>query len=273
MDTQDFSAWAGRSQVERDVAGGFSARALAATFDRPAPDDVLPDLIHWLHFLPVSAMAEVGPDGHPKRGGFLPPVPLPRRMWAAGRLTFHAPIRSGDALERHSTILKVSQKTGSTGAMVFVTVGHKVMAGGALAVEEEQDIVYLPMPERFSPPAPTPLPEALDWQEARPVDPVLLFRFSALTFNGHRIHYDLPYAQEVEKYPGLVVHGPLQAMWLHFAACRHQPQRRAKSFAFRAIRPLFAHDTITLSGKGDETFTANAEGAIGMKATSTWQES
>ncbi len=273
MAQADIESWTGRTQTETDVAAPFPARALAATLDADSgaePGDALPPLRHWLYFLPLAPMREVGPDGHPKRGGFLPPVDLPRRMWAGGRLAFRGAIRAGDRIERRSEIASVRRKSGAAGEMVFVTVRHLVSAEGRAAVEEEQDLVFLPMPERFAPPAPTPLPDALDWSEPRPVDPVLLFRFSALTFNGHRIHYDRPYAEEAEKYPGLVVHGPLQAILLMDAALARAPGRTPARFAFRAIRPLFAHDAIGVHGKGPELFTANGDGAIGMRAEIEW---
>ena len=271
--------WVGRSQTLADVVMTAPARALAATLDRLdlielAPGDALQPIWSWLYFLPLAPASEIGPDGHPKRGGFLPPIDLPRRMWAGSRCRFHAPLRIGAAVERKSTIAKVSEKAGKAGSMVFVTVTHATTADGVLVMEEEQDIVYLPIPERFSPPEPTPLPPC-DWREAVAVDPVLLFRFSALTFNAHRIHYDRSYATEVEKYPGLVVHGPLQAVLMFDAATRHAPDRTPSSFTFRGLRPLFDFDAVSVNGKqreggGLDLFTANAEGAVGMQASLDW---
>lgn len=269
-----WSDWVGRTEILHDHVSVTPARALAATLDRGDLDltagAAVPPLWVWLSFLPLAPMAQVGPDGHPRRGGFLPPVELPRRMWAGSRCVFHAPIRLGAEIERASTITKVSEKTGKAGDMVFVTVRHQVSDAANLLMEEEQDIVYLGIPERFSPPEPTLLP-ACDWREPRAVDPVMLFRFSALTFNGHRIHYDRTYAMEVEKYPGLVIHGPLQAVLLFDAATRHAPDRTPARFEFRGLRPLFDLDAVTLNGRGREDggfdlFTANAEGAIGMQA-------
>ncbi len=271
--------WVGRTDVQTDVITAAPVRALAATLNQAdaiaaeagAP---LPPPWIWLYFLPFAPMAEVGPDGHPKRGGFLPPIPLPRRMWAGSACTFHAPVRIGDTVTRTSTIANVAEKSGKTGAMVFATVRHEVRVGDVLAIEETQDIVYLPIPDRFAPPPPTPVP-ACDWREPVAIDPVLLFRFSALTFNGHRIHYDRTYATEVEKYPGLVVHGPLQAVLLFDAARRHAPGRTPTRFAFRGLRPLFDFDAVTLQGRaredgGADLFSANAEGAIGMQASVHW---
>jgi 3-methylfumaryl-CoA hydratase len=270
----DWATWRGRSETAHDVVGATPLTALAATFDRAAPTVALPPLWHWLYFLPMAPMAEVGPDGHPKRGGFLPPIALPRRMWAGGRLTFHDAPRVGEAIARTSTILDVSEKTGMAGAMAFVTVRHEIATPRGPAITEEQDIVFLEMPKTFAPPPPTPLPDALDFDTARAVDPVLLFRFSALTFNGHRIHYDRTYAQDVEKYPGLVVHGPLQAILLMEAAVAHV-QKLPKSFEFRAVRPLFDFDTLRVCGKsredgGLDLFTANADGHVSMRGTLQW---
>ena len=272
--------WIGRTQVLSDRISQTPARALAATFDRAdladlSVGDELPAVWIWLYFLPLAPSAEIGTDGHPRRGGFLPPVELARRMWAGSRCTFHAPIRIGDAVERTSTIAKVAQKTGAAGAMVFVTVRHATTRDGELLMEEEQDLVFLAIPDRFSPPAPTPLPPC-DWSEPAGVDPVRLFRFSALTFNAHRIHYDRTYAVEVERYPGLVVHGPLQAALLFDAAARHAPGRTPATFTFRGLRPLFDFDAVTVNGRarggdGLDLYTANGEGAVGMQATLDWR--
>jgi 3-methylfumaryl-CoA hydratase len=272
-----WSDWVGRTQTGADVITPSPARALAATLDDDArfeAGDVLPFPWIWLYFLPLAPMAQVGPDGHPQRGGFLPPVDLPRRMWAGSRCTFHAPIRIDDAVERTSTIAKVSQKPGKTGPMVFVTVRHAVSAGGVLAMEEEQDLVFIDIPDRFVPPEPVPLP-ACDWSRPVGIDPVFLFRVSALTFNGHRIHYDRTYATEVERYPGLVVHGPLQAVLLFHAAARAAPGRTAARFSFRGVRPLFDFERVSVNGRardggGLDLFTANGDGLVGMKAEIDW---
>ena len=272
--------WIGRTEVASDRVSQTPARALAATFDRTdlsalGPGDELQPIWIWLYFLPLAPSLGIGPDGHPHRGGFLPPVDLARRMWAGSRCRFHAPIRIGDPVERTSTIAKVAEKTGAAGAMVFVTVHHAVTREGLLLMEEEQDLVFLAIPERFSPPAPTALPPC-DWSEPAAVDPVRLFRFSAMTFNAHRIHYDRTYATEVERYPGLVVHGPLQAALLFDAACRHAPEQTPAAFTFRGLRPLFDFDAVSVNGRrrGDEgldLFTANGDGAVGMQATLDWR--
>jgi 3-methylfumaryl-CoA hydratase len=270
--------WVGRSETLDDVVTATPARALAATLNSDSQLETgspIPAIWNWLYFLPLARLDTIGPDGHPRRGGFLPPVELPRRMWAGSRCNFHSPLRIGDRIERTSTILKVSAKSGNAGDMVFVTVGHDVHANGQLAAREEQDIVYVGIPERFSPPPPIPLP-ACDWQDAVAVDPVLLFRFSALTFNGHRIHYDRTYATEVERYPGLVVHGPLQAILLFDAALKRAPPGATpQKFQFRGVRPLFDFETVTLNGAATETgglnlYTANGERIVGMQASLEW---
>jgi len=246
-----FDAWIGRTETAEDTIIPRQARQMAATLGRDSAlheNDPLPPLWHWMGWQNDTPMAGLGPDGHPARGGFLPPVPLARRMWAGGRLVFHAPLNIGDPLQRRSEILKVAQKTGAAGDMVFVTVGHQIHGPNGLSVTEEQDIVYMAMPDQFTPPPPMIAADAPAWADPVAIDSVRLFRFSALTFNAHRIHFDLPYAREVEKYPGLVVHGPLQAMLLMAAACRHRAGAMPVSFTFRGIRPLFAFDTSRLMG-------------------------
>ncbi|RAI37542.1 FAS1-like dehydratase domain-containing protein [Rhodoplanes roseus] len=279
MNDVNFQDWVGRTEETSDQAYPTPPRALAATLDQPAGEfgvgKPLPELWHWLYFLPIAPTSEIGSDGHPRRGGFLPPITLERRMWASGRYTFHDALRIGDVLHKASEITKISSKEGKTGSMVFVTVRHAVRSGRGLAVEEEQDIVYLPMPKTFTPPPPTPAPEKPTWSEPCAIDPVLLFRFSALTFNGHRIHYDMPYVTETEKYPGLVVHGPLQALLLLEAAKRRNPGKTPARYTFRAVHPVFGHDRVSLMGVarqdgGEDLFTVNGNGHVGMQATVAW---
>jgi len=238
--------------------------------------DPLPPLWHWMGWQPETPMAGLGPDGHPARGGFLPAVPLERRLWAGGRLSFHSALRIGAPMQRQSTILKVTEKTGSTGRMVFVTVGHETHGPDGVAVSEEQDIVYVAMPEQFTPPPPVIAPEAAAWSGPLAMDTVRLFRFSALTFNAHRIHFDLPYATLVEKYPGLVVHGPMQAMLLLQAACVHTGGALPARFRFRGVRPLFHFDTVRLVGwplteDGQALATVIDGGVTCMQAQIGWR--
>ncbi len=277
MDTGAYQNWIGRTEVRIDTVSPGPARALAAALDGDPEDFVLraelPPLWLWLYFLPVVRASDTGPDGHPKRGGFLPPVDLPRRMWAGSRCQFSGPVRIGDELTRVSTIAKVTAKTGRTGEMVFVTVRHAWSRGGAELMAEEQDIVYAAIPAAYV--AADPLPaEPQHWQEPAAIDPVLLFRFSALTQNAHRIHYDRAYAEEVEKYPDLVVHGPLQAILMMEAARRREPGRRPATFAFRGVRPLFVSDAAMVCGRTVlgklELSVVKADGGATMQAGLSW---
>jgi 3-methylfumaryl-CoA hydratase len=246
--------WIGRTEQRSETVSASPVAALAATLDRedpePLPGSDLPPLWHWLYFTPQARASEIGPDGHARRGAFLPPVPLPRRMWAGGRLQFNHPLQVGDEITRLSRIADVNIKNGRSGALVFVTVRHEITNARGLALSEEQDIVYRGAPQ---PDAPVPPPQTAPANEtfSREItpDPVLLFRYSALTFNGHRIHYDRPYATEVEGYPGLVVHGPLIATLLLDLLRREQPQARVRRFSFKAQRPLFDTQRFSVCGK------------------------
>jgi len=280
----EFSAWVGRAETATDSVTVQQVAGLAATLDLDqaarerlglVAGGMLPALWHWLAFLPTTPMSGLGPDGHPKRGGFLPPVPLERRMWAGGRLHFMGEIRIGEPFERRSTILSVKDKAGRAGRMVFVTVEHRFSTEQGLAVVEEQDIVYVAIPERFAPPPPVEPPAPVAFREQVAIDTVKLFRFSAVTFNGHRIHYDLDYTREVEKYPGLVVHGPLQAVLIMEAARRHREGAMPKTYSFRGVRPLFHFEPVQVVGtaiEGNEQHlaTVNGDGHACMQATVTW---
>ena len=242
------SDWIGRTERRGDTLGPAPLTGLAAMLDReadlePVPGTPLPPLAHWLYFLPKALQRETGADGHPRRGAFLPPVPLPRRMWAGGRLQFERDLRVGDEVERHSTIARVDSKTGRSGALVFVTVRHEIRDAKGVALTEEHDIVYRGAPDPSAAPSSPPSHPVAPVDEAfrRKVvpDPVLLFRYSALTFNGHRIHYDRPYACDVEGYPGLIVHGPLIATLLVDLVRRELPGARLRAFSFKAASPLF----------------------------------
>ncbi|OON64075.1 acyl-CoA dehydrogenase [Massilia sp. KIM] len=242
----DLTTWIGTQERVTDILGATPCAALAATLDRPAerPERgaALPPLWHWLYFLPLYRQSEVGPDGHARRGGFLPPVPLPRRMWAGSQFRFHAPLRIGDEVERTSTIDAVSEKEGRSGRLVFVKVRHEVRRRheAEVALTEFHDIVYREAPRLGAPePAPLAAPADADWEREVVPDDVLLFRYSALTFNGHRIHYDRRYVTEVEGYPGLVVHGPLIATLLLDLLRERLPEAVVTAFSFRALRPVF----------------------------------
>ncbi len=253
---QHLRDWIGRSETHRDVATAAPLTGLGALLDRddspPQPGIELPPLAHWLYFTPQVRQSMIGADGHAQRGDFLPPVLLPRRMWAGGRLTFLHPLRVGDAMVRTSRIVDVSVKQGRSGALVFVTVRHEIANGEGVAVTEEHDIVYRDAPLPDAPQAPpSAAPRDEGFSRVITPDAVMLFRYSALTFNGHRIHYDRTYASEVEGYPGLVVHGPLIATLLLDLLRREYPQSRVTAFHFTAVRPLFDTDAFMLCGKGD----------------------
>ncbi|MFK3780133.1 acyl-CoA dehydrogenase [Agrobacterium sp. NPDC089420] len=241
----NYSEYVGRTERRLALIDPDRVAALASTFDLPSvPGDgkALPAAWHWIFFNPFVRRSEVGSDGHPKKGGFLPDVGLPRRMWAGGRLRYHAPLPIGAKAERVSEILSVTPKSGKAGRLVFVTVRHRVMTEGRVCIEEEQDIVYRESPQPgLPPPAAQPAPQDASWSDVVTPDPVLLFRYSALTSNGHRIHYDAPYAQAEEGYPDLVVHGPLISSLLQGLAQRASRGRPLARFDFRAVSPLFVN--------------------------------
>jgi len=265
--------WVGKTEVKEDIIQPGLASALAATLDRAAPASDLPPLWHWIYFWIVVPESEVGADGHPQRGGFLPPVPLPRRMWAGGRLTFTAPLALGKPATRTSRILDVAAKSGATGQLAFVTVRHEIAQEGRIAVTEEHDIVYRGLPQPGAPaPAPKQAPADAAWTRDITPDPVLLFRYSALTFNGHRIHYDRSYVTGVEGYPGLIVHGPLIATLLLDLLHRNMPDANVAQFSFRAVGPLFDIEPFTVCGRPEEDgrtvrlWARNSRGELAMQA-------
>ena len=276
------AAWIGRSESRDDDIGATPVIALAATLDHPnaafPPGTPLPPLWHWLYFLPMHRQSEIGADGHARRGGFMPPVALPRRMWAGSRFEFTTPIRIGDHVARTSTIDDVSTKSGRTGTLVFVRVRHELRCNDATApaLIEHHDIVYRDAQRPGDvPPAPQPAPAGAPWQRELVPDDVLLFRYSALTFNGHRIHHDRRYATEVEGYPGLVVHGPLIATLLLDLLRRHLPEAEVAAFRFKALRPTFDGRPMRVNGalqqdaKTVHLWAEDHEGWLTMDATAT----
>jgi len=239
----DLQAWKGKTESRVERLSAAPMDALAVTLDRddaPARDgDPMPPLWHWLYFLPLTPQSQLGEDGHAKRGGFLPPVPLPRRMWAGGKLTFHKPIHVGETITRVSRVESIDANQGRSGALVFVKVVHELGGERGVAIVEQQDLVYREIVTNAEAVRPRPAPSTPAWRrEIRP-SPTLLFRYSALTFNTHRIHYDQPYVTSVEGYPGLIVHGPLIATLLVDLLRRSLPGAVVASFAFRAVAPLF----------------------------------
>lgn len=274
---QHLATWEGKSESAQEMLGGTAARGLAATLgqDRAVAADgkELPPLWHWLFFQPQAMAQDIGIDGHPSLGGFLPPVPLPRRMWAGGRLQWHAPLLVGEATRCVTTIASVKHKGGRSGDLVFVTLRSGIYGAQGLALTEEKDVVYrrAAIPGEVAPPAPE-APVNPVWSQDIVPDPVLLFRYSALTFNGHRIHYDRPYATGVEAYPGLVVHGPLIATLLAGLSRREFPMAKFARLNFKAVSPLFDHQPFRLcgipsaDGKSAQLWTENHEGRLAMQA-------
>lgn len=263
-----FQEWVGRQERREDLIAEAPLCGLAALLDHDTPPwdaGVAPPLAHWLYFLPRARQSEIDIDGHPKRGGFLPPIDLPRRMWAGGRVSFYAPLVIGARVERLSTISNIATKSGASGAMVFVTVTHEVSCDAGLILREEQDIVY--RGEGGSAPAGTPDGRVSAMTRVVTPDEASLFRYSALTFNAHRIHYDRPYATDVEGYPGLVVQGPFIATLLMDHALRGAQMSRVRGFSFRAQRPLFggAEARLCTNNAGD-FWCKNAAGEVTMSA-------
>ena len=253
MSRIDYSDWIGRTTERLDLIAPFPAvarRALLGRDTAPEQGDALPPGWQWLYFLETPGPAATGPDGHPRRGGFLPPIALERRMWAAGRFEMLEPLTLGVLAKKTSRIASITPKTGASGEMVFVVLEHHLEQEGRLRIREEQTLVYRAMPSAPDAPAPGPssVAQEADWRAEGAVDPVSLFRFSALTFNGHRIHYDRPYAETVEHYPGLVVQGPYSAILLLELAARRSG-RAISAFEFRATGPAFADEPLGLCGR------------------------
>ncbi|WP_029528108.1 FAS1-like dehydratase domain-containing protein [Polaromonas glacialis] len=271
----EWNDWVGTSAESGDVLTETPVRLMLATLDRAADAAavrVLPALWHWLYFLPGERQSNIGLDGHPLRGGFLPPVTLPRRMWAGGRLQFLRPLHMGSEVRRLSRITGIQSKDGRSGRLVFVKVQHDISDGQGVAIREEQDIVYRGEPAANAPAAPVKQAPT-DEQFSRQVvpDPVMLMRYSALTFNGHRIHYDRPYAIEQEGYPGLVVHGPFIATLLLDHLKQSLPNAEVELFEFKAVSPLFDTAPFTVAGKVEgriaTLWARGSQGQLAMMAT------
>lgn len=279
IDSAHLSTWAGNSESRTERICAAQARGLSAMLNRKnshfEDGDLLPPGWQWLYFLPSARQDELGADGHPKLGGFLPPIPLPRRMWAAGRMSIHQPLRIGDEVTRTSTIKAINVKEGRSGTLIFLTLLHELVTNGVNAITEEQDLVYRAQPEPGQQPAGQLAPVDHAWCQTLDPDPVLLFRYSALTFNAHRIHYDRNYAMTEEHYPALVVQGPLIATLLLELIHNHQPDKPVSQFSFRAIYPTYDTTAFSLCGKAAEEsgqlalWAKNADGILTMEATAT----
>jgi 3-methylfumaryl-CoA hydratase len=246
--------WIGRATELSCWIDPWRAQALHATLDssEPVPTEGsgLPPGWHWTYFLDTTRSSQLGPDGHPRRGDFMPPVQLPRRMWAGSRLEFLAPLEVGESAKRLSRILAVEEKSGRSGRLCFVTVEHEIRGRSGVAIREQQDIVYRDAAIGGAP-APQPAPNEATWRREWSFDAPRLFRYSALTFNSHRIHYDREYATKEEGYPGLVVHGPLLATLMLELVREHHPNRPLRRFEFRAAAPVFEEQRVEACGKPD----------------------
>ena len=277
-DIDHLRQWIGRTTEASDIVTAQLVKGLRATLflplGEPKSGDAAPYTVHWCLTPAVAPASELGPDGHPSRGEFLPPVPLPRRMWAGGELEFFDTLRVGDEVTRSSRIKDVSLKSGSTGQLCFVAVDHEITTPRGIAIRERHDIVYRdvsagsPAPAKAAPPPPLP-----KHRESHLADPVLLFRYSALTFNGHRIHYDRDYVTKVEGYPGLIFHGPMQAA-LQIELAARLRGIVPKKFSYRGVQPLFEGSEFSVNANetdaGMELWTANSESQPTMKGTATW---
>ncbi|MGG1943320.1 MaoC family dehydratase N-terminal domain-containing protein [Trinickia sp. NRRL B-1857] len=272
IDLAHLREWVGKSQTDRDVLASRHARLMAATLGLPQSDYVegaaLPPLWHWLYFLAGEAPSALGRDGHPARGGFLPPVTLPNRMWAGGQLEFHAPARLDAVVEKRSTVMAVDHKRGRSGDLVFVKVQHELLHDGATIITEYHDIVYKGATATGSAAAVVEMPVAQQSRRTKP-DSTMLFRYSALTFNGHRIHYDADYCRDVEGYPNLVIHGPLNATLLAGFA-EQVSGRPLKQFRYRGLKPSVLGDELTINAAqdGDQLllWIALPDGNVSMRA-------
>ncbi len=277
----DYSEWIGKQETIEGLVTAYNANALTATFDRDDPlfrdGDAIPPGWHQFYIREVVKLSDTAPDGHPKRGDFVPPVPLPRRMWAGTKSTFLKPIHIGERIRKVTTIQAVTPKVGKTGQLVFLTLRHDIEGENGIATSEIQESVYREAAKPgVAPPVPPPAPMPAVWKRTIHPTPVLLFRFSALTMNSHRIHYDRTYVTEVEKYPGLLVHGPLTLTLLMDLFRREMPQATLKTFFVRAISPLYdIHDFTVEGAPGEDGHSAtlwacNHEGRLAMQAEATF---
>lgn len=274
MDLDAFSAWIGKTETATQRADRWPIMGLCALLDKEAVPDTgapIPPAAHWTYFGPMVPQSTLGPDGHPKRGGFLPPIPLPRRMWAGSDITFSGDIRIGDVVEKTSRIADVSLKEGKTGPLIFVKVDNRCSVDGREVLGEVQTLVYRDHPDPSETPPPgKPAPSNPDWSRRIDPDSTLLFRYSAVTFNAHRIHYDQHYTRTEEGYPDIIVHGQLIATLL-LDQFVQQAGRAVRRFSFRAVKPLFAGRPFHVEGareSGDiyKLWARDAEGHLTLSA-------
>ncbi len=274
----DLKDWIGRTETVYDFVSPTIIAGMSATLDRddgePQFGDPIPASWHWLFFNKAARQSELGVDGHPARGGFLPPVPLPRRMWAGSKVDLIGPLEVGSKISRLSTIDDVVIKEGKTGPLVFVEINHQISGSNGVAVTDKQTVVYRDMPAKQAEKSPAPIgkpaPGDAQWSETVTPSTVLLFRYSALTFIGHRIHYDRDYTVQEEGYPALLVHGPLTASLLLDLCRRNLPGGEISRFQVRAVGPLFDNAPFTIHGKTGgngseiELWATNPDGALAM---------
>ena len=276
VDIDYLNQWVGNKESIEQTISAEPLHRMAATLDQ-APGDIVdggivPPLWHWLYFLKPARASELGRDGHAALGGFMPPVPLPRRMWAGGQLKFSAPLRVGELARRQSTVRDIKVKQGRTGALCFVEVEHRVLVGDDLRLSEIHNIVYRDIKQADEVAVlPPEVPIDALWTREVVPDSTLLFRYSALTFNGHRIHYDIDFCRDQEGYPGLVFHGPLTATMLLELAMAQNPNQLPETYEFRAYSPLFDNEPFTLNGKMDGSkaimWASNPDNCLAMQAT------
>ena len=281
QDLEKLKEWIGQKETDTDYVTIPAVHRLAATLDRddpkPKAGDPLPPGWHCMLFPRVARQSQIGRDGHPTRGDFLPPVPLPRRMNAGRRTWMHEPLHVGDEVRKEATIKEVTIKQGRTGQMMFVTVKTDMLSPRGLAITEEMDVVYREEPAANAPPPPPqPAPGNAKWTQVFTPDPVVLFRYSALTFNGHRIHYDHPYVTQQEGYPGLVQNGGLTNLLL-FELARAHAATPVKYMAARNVRPMFADHAFTLcgepaaDGKSAKLWVMDHSGALATDASAEFR--
>ena len=279
LGNSDISDWIGNKNTSRGIIDIVTAELINSTIGKKPNEtfkkgDPLPPLWHWFAFPSATHLSQLGDDGHPKHVGYIPPQNLTRRMWASGSLTFHSDLKIGEEIIKDTTLLDIKKKESQSGEMVFITYEHKLRNSNNIAITETQNIVYLQASESFNPPKKRDVPEPDYPKEKIAISNPLLFRFSALTYNAHRIHYDLKYAQEVEKYPHLIVHGPLQAIFLmHYASGLRNST--PKKFTFRGVHPAFADNPMELVAKTsneDLTLYTDSNGHQCMEATASWKK-
>lgn len=272
---QDFKEWLGKTIQEEDIVANKQAKMMQALLNQSTKTlTELPLLYHWLYFLPIVDQAELGTDGHPKKGGFLPQIPFPKRMWAGSRVQFLKPILFEQKIQRHSEISNIVFKQGKSGELFFVTVKHSIYAQGELAIVDEHDIVYREAHNQIQTSKVTPSQQEerhYSYKQSFAADTSLLFRYSALTFNSHKIHYDITYATQVEGYPSLVVHGPLLATLLLHQLAIEYPDKQVAQFEFKAIKPVFQFNDFFICGDIHEQdgslWIEHSDGQIAIKAS------